>query len=107
MTASVAGLSRAVGRALTSSRVHKGTARLDVDRVEVERGDTIDFVVDIYKILDSDQYLWVPEIREISAGPGLTWDAARDFDGPLAPRLTPTEQLAQVLLMANELMFVD
>ena len=39
--------------------------------------------------------------------PGSSWDAARDFSGPPEPRLSPREQLAQVLLMANELMFVD
>jgi hypothetical protein len=78
---------------------------LDVDAVEVEAGETIDFVVDFREGLNSDQFLWSPRLRQ----PGMAsdWDATRDFAGPVVPRLTPMEQLAQVLLMGNELMFVD
>jgi hypothetical protein len=90
---------------LKSAAIHHAEARLDADAVEVDAGDTIDFVVDLREGLNSDEFVWVPEIRE--EGSGATWDAARDFAGPAVPRLTPLEQLAQVILMANELMFVD
>ena len=90
---------------LKSAEVHNAMAPLNVDPVEVEPGDTIDFVVDFFQGLNSDQYLWAAEIHE--AGSSAKWDAARDFTGPAEPRLSPLEQLAQVLLMANELMFVD
>jgi hypothetical protein len=75
--------------------------------VEVEPGETIDFVVDFREGLNSDEYLWAPLIRMVGSSSDPTWDANRDFAGPVEPRLTPLEQLAQVLLMANELMFVD
>ena len=90
---------------LKSSTLHNAKADLDVERVDVEPGETIDFVVDIRNGLNSDQYLWAPTIREV--GPGTSWDARRDFAGPSTPPLAPVEQLAQVLLMANEFLFVD
>ncbi len=94
---------------LKSAAIHRAKARLDVGPIEVEAGDTIDFVVDFRDGLNSDVYLWAPQIREVepSRGARANWDAARDFIGPAAPRLTPIEQLAQVILMANELLFVD
>ena len=92
---------------LKSATVHNAGVALDVDPVKVEAGDTIDFVVDIREGLNNDQHLWAPEIREIGAEPVSTWDAARDFAGPPVARLSPWEQLAQVILMTNEMMFVD
>ena len=35
------------------------------------------------------------------------WDSVSGFHGPLVPPLSRWEQLAQVLLMSNEFMFVD
>ena len=49
---------------LKSATVHNAKAELDVDPIEVEAGDTIDFVVDFRDGLNSDQYLWAPKIRE-------------------------------------------
>jgi hypothetical protein len=92
---------------LKSAAVHDAKVELDAGPVEVEAGDTVDFVVDIREVLNSDQYLWPAEIREIGPGSTASWDSARDFAGPPAPRLSPLEQLAQVLLMANEFAFVD
>jgi len=94
-------------------------AELNLNSLDVEAGDTIDFAVDIIQQLNSDQYLWAPVIEQNSEqqADGLvgsqlettavTWDAARDFIGPQQPRLTDWEQLAQVLLMTNEFAFVD
>jgi hypothetical protein len=73
--------------------------------VVVKAGDTIDFIVDIGRVLNSDQFLWSPVIK---AG-GTTWNARAEFSGPKsAPELlTPWEQYAQVLLLANEFSFAD
>jgi hypothetical protein len=83
-----------------------------VERLQVAAGDTIDFVVDVYRELNNDQFLWAPEIvAEANAGdaPGdaSRWEASGQFQGPPPQRLSPWEQLAQVLLLSNELMFVD
>ena len=91
---------------LQSAPLHNGRREFDAESIVVKAGDTLDFVVDIRANLNSDQYLWAPVIRDVAAPPS-TWDAARDFAGPPTAQLTPWEQLAQVLLLANELMFVD
>jgi Protein of unknown function (DUF1549)/Protein of unknown function (DUF1553)/Planctomycete cytochrome C len=86
---------------------------LDVATLQVEAGDTVDFVVDFNANLNSDQYLWSAEIHEIAAqsssGAGIVtnWNSSRDFSGVPPDLLDPWEQFAQVLLLANELMFVD
>ena len=77
--------------------------------VEVRKGDTIDFVVDIRAVLNSDQYTWATVVVEVKPGngPGTVWKAKDEFGGPVRPQLGPWEQLAQALLIANEFCFVD
>ena len=90
---------------LKVAKVHKSKAAMSVAKLEVKAGETIDFIVDIGDTLNSNQFLWSPMIKS-----GETkWDAKEDFDGPKpAPvYLTPWEQYAQVLLLANEFAFVD
>jgi len=91
---------------LKSATVHHARQEIDADSIAVQAGDTLDFVVDFRANLNSDQFLWSPTIRELTA-PSANWDAARDFAGPPSALLDPWGQLAQVLLLANELMFVD
>ncbi|WP_165068597.1 PSD1 and planctomycete cytochrome C domain-containing protein [Paludisphaera rhizosphaerae] len=94
---------------LKSAAVHNGREDFSVDSIAVEPGDTLDFVVDIRDGLNNDQHLWAPTIRVVKAEPPSpsAWDAHRDFGGPPPRRLSPWEQLAQVLLMSNEFTFVD
>ncbi len=66
-------------------------------------GDTLDFVVDFNANLNSDQFLWSPTIKIQEK----TWIAERDFAGKQPPYLDPWQQLAQVLLLSNELIFVE
>ena len=98
---------------LASATLHNASRSLSVDRIEVRAGDTLDFLVDCNANLNSDQYVWAPEIRAAGDSPGtsdsaaLVWSAERDFAGPAQPMLAPWEQLVQVLLLSNEFMFVD
>jgi hypothetical protein len=111
---------------LVSQNLKAGDARLDVDRLAVEPGDTIDFVVEVLQELNSDQHLWAPKIRALAmndraidphdprpsesvdhAAETCLWDAERDFVGPPPQILNRLEQLAQVLLLTNEFLFVD
>jgi len=105
------------GGLLKSAAVHNRKEELSVDAIALQKGDTIDFVVDLNANLNSEQHLWSPVVRELpvqtsvesgAAGsdPHL-WDARRDFSGPPPVLLTRMEQLAQVLLVSNEVMFVD
>jgi hypothetical protein len=98
-----------------TARNSKSTVQLD--RVEVKRGDFLDFVADCRESVEFDSFHWSPLVRmepEPSRVAGQTvreWNAKADFGGPVKmPEkrpLTAWEKYAQVLLLANELMFVD
>lgn len=99
--------------ALASAPVHNQKIDMNVATVVLKKGDTLDFVVDINGELNSDQHLWAPEIREVTSLAGAAaatpnlWQAERDFTPVVSTLLNRWEQLAQVLLISNELMFVD
>ena len=81
------------------------TVETRVDRLEVQAGDTIDFMVDGRGEHGFDTFGWAPKIRE-AAGSRI-WDAKAEFHGPVPAGLSPWDALAQVLLLTNEFMFVD
>lgn len=87
-----------------SWKVHNDKADINV-RMRVEKGDTIDFVVDCVGNESHDAFAWSPTIKMGET----TWDAGRDFGGPRSPAVAASrwEQLAQVLLLSNEFAFVD
>ena len=93
---------------LKSAQVHQQTIDLNVDSLNVKAGETIDFVVDIGKVLNSDQFLWSAKLAETgTAEPGWAWNSETDFPHERPQELSPWEQLAQVLLCSNEFLFVD
>ena len=93
---------------LASAKVHQQNAALGADSLMVEAGETIDFVVDIDKVLNNDQYLWSGTIEELPAGGGaLVWDSRADFPPNRLQKLTAWERLAQTLLCSNEFLFID
>ncbi len=99
---------------LASLALHNQRQEMNVESVVLQKGDTLDFVVDTNADLNNDQFLWTPVVYEASgaetaAAAPKSWEAERDFAGVVtAPKLLNRwEQLAQVLLIANELMFVD
>lgn len=94
---------------LNTSKAHKQKVASTIDPVEVKAGETIDFLIDIDQVLNSDQFLWQITLEAVdSAGQKPSkWNAEADFPKPSNPSLTPLEQLAQVLLCSNEFLFVD
>jgi hypothetical protein len=86
-----------------------------MSRIEVKKGDSIDFVVDCRGDETSDSFVWSPVIRLVeapgnAAGGTQEWSAAAEFRGPeTKPRkmLSAWERYAQVLMLSNEFMFVD
>ncbi len=82
---------------------------------QVEKGDTIDFIVDARGDVSCDSFQWAPVLRR--TGPStpeesgsMEWGAKTDFAPPPPPPeqpLTPWQQYAQVLLLTNEFVFVD
>jgi mono/diheme cytochrome c family protein len=100
-----------------TASVHNGQAELAHDSLAVEPGDTLDFALDIGGNLNNDQFTWDATIEEVMPAAGADtpptpelprrWNSRADFHGPSTPKLGPWEQLAQVLLSANEFVFVD
>jgi hypothetical protein len=94
-----------------------------VAKVDLKKGDTIDFIVDCNGNAFGDTFTWAPTIRVVEAGQmgnGMmmagteeekAWRAAADFGSTgktSAPKPLDTwEKYAQVLLLANEISFVD
>ncbi len=96
--------------ALKSQVVHNASVEFNLDVLDVQPGDTVDFVVDYNANLNSDQFLWAPVVRQVeltTTSGNRVWDAQLQFDARPVTPLTPREQLVQVLLLSNELMFVD
>ena len=90
---------------LKAAALHHEETMMSVTAIELEEGDTIDFIVDIGDVLNSDQFQWQPTIV---AG-DEAWSAAEEFSGPaLVPDyLSAWEQYAHVLLLSNEFAFLD
>ncbi len=112
---------------LQSEALFHQEKQLCIDSIEVEAGDAIDFVVDIGKGLNSDQFLWSPHLVELLSANGTEspevdrvgdpsiqvekegrhWDAGKDFFGPPIEPLGSLEQYIQALLSTNEFYFLD
>ena len=96
--------------------VHNGEVKTEFERVAVHRGDTIDFLTDCYKTVEHDSFTWKATITFVAEGapkaitPSELWDTEKDFAQSLRLQqkpLTDWEKYAQVLLLADELVFVD
>ncbi|MEZ5386039.1 MAG: DUF1549 and DUF1553 domain-containing protein [Prosthecobacter sp.] len=99
---------------LLGTKVHASTADLSLAAISCKAGDALDFIVDIDVALNSDQFLWSPQISASAAIAGSggdsvaeVWDARKDFGEQPKVSLNAWEQLAQVLMLSNEFMFVD
>ena len=96
-------------RELHAAKAHQNSVDLNTDAVAVKEGDVIDFVVDIDKVLNSDQFFWQISIADIDQTDTehSNWNAQADFARNTVEKLSAWEQLAHVLLCTNEFMFVD
>jgi hypothetical protein len=108
------------GRIVSSARGKLGEWTVRNSKAEtavefdVHGGETIDFVVECVANATADGYTWAPNIAftpdpEAIDTVARTWNAKKDFETaakPAAP-LTRWEEFAQVLLLSNELAFVD
>ena len=102
-----------IGAKIVSSRlgvlgtwnVHNDRAQADIESVTVEKGDTIDFVVDPLSNDGYDGFGWAPTIRASEGG--RQWDAKGDFGQSNAKSISRLALYVQALMMTNEFMFVD
>ncbi|QDT33293.1 PSD1 and planctomycete cytochrome C domain-containing protein [Thalassoglobus polymorphus] len=92
---------------LASAVVHQTHAEPGIDSVSLKKGETLDFVVDIKDVLNSDQYLWSVDIQEKISESATTWNSVADFTPKEFDLLTSWEQLAHLLICTNEFLFID
>jgi hypothetical protein len=88
---------------LASWSVNGSSAETKLSGIKIEKGDTIDFVVDARIDPENDTFSWSPIIK---CGAD-TWNAKNDFAGSRAQPLSIWARYAQVLLETNEFTFVD
>lgn len=84
---------------------HQRTVPTNVASIVVQKGDTIDFMVDPITHDSSDGYGWAPTIRTTDGK--ASWSADADFGPPPPPAPTRLALYAQALMMTNEFLFID
>jgi hypothetical protein len=95
--------------------VHNKKEETKLAHVTVRRGDTIDFITDCIGDESFDSFTWAPTIQFVEddkyvPGERMEWSAASDFADAAHlshSSLDAWQKYAQVILMSNELVFVD
>ena len=87
--------------------VAHGTQATNVRIENITPGEHIDFVVACRENDAYDSYQWRATVTLETPGDRQTWNTEQGFHGPAAEPLDLWSQLAQVLLMSNEFMYVD
>ena len=91
---------------LAAWQVVRLDAETKISGLQVEAGETIDFIVDCRGDVNSDGFTWAPSIRMAEE----EWNAQSGFGGPAPkppPQMSAWEKYVQVLLESNEFIFVD
>lgn len=89
-------------------KAQKSETPTNVEKLSVEPGDTIDFVVDCVGDVNSDSFNWSVDLKLVDQQSQLlkTWNSSSDFRGPLSasvPQLVARAwQLAYQRLPTNE-----
>jgi mono/diheme cytochrome c family protein len=92
---------------LKQGQVHHGQQELSAGPFDMKTGDTLDFVADIGSKLSHNQFLWKVTITPAAQTEPGVYDSQRDFESQAVERLDAWGQLAQVILSANEFVFLD
>lgn len=100
-------------KALGSWSKVAGKVATSLERLEVKKGDIIDFCVRNVKNRPPVKFTWAPALRQMEMPDGESgrqWHALEDFSGPPPPPpkgLEVWEKFAQALLLTNELVYVN
>ncbi len=85
--------------------VHNSSAQTELKNIELQKGDTIDFMLDPQSNDSFDATEWSPQI--VSTDGKQAWNAKDGFGPPPGEPLTRLDLYAQALMMTNEFSFVD
>jgi mono/diheme cytochrome c family protein len=86
-------------------QAHNGEAKTEVAATSVQRGDTLDFIVDAKGGEAFDGFAWAPTVR--TADGKQVWSAATGFGPPVGSAASRLALYAQALMMTNEFLFID
>jgi len=96
---------------LASWSVNGSSAETNLNGIIIEKGDTLDFVVEGRADSENDGFQWAPTIKMTGLNESepkeTVWNAKEDFRGPVPQSLTVWERYAHVLLETNEFAFID
>ena len=99
------------GGELASWTVNGSSAETKLNGIQIEKGDTLDFLVDGRTDSENDGFRWAPSVKIAQSKEGSpkekAWNAKDDFRGPEPHPLTVWERYVRVLLQTNEFAFVD
>ena len=85
-------------------KVHNSEAVMEPLVIQVEPGDTLDFVVDFQGEITHDEHEWPITIRPVGVKGRQDWNSETDFSGGTADVWV---RYVHALLMTNEFVFVD
>lgn len=92
---------------LASWTIKNESQRTSAGLAHVEPGDTIDFVVSCRGNPGWDSFTWPVSLALETPTGWQHWSSQQDFRGPPPEPLDLWAQLAQVLLVSNEFLYVD
>ncbi len=92
---------------LANWTLQHGSQQTPVEPTEVELGETIDFVVGCRENAGWDSFEWSVSLALDTPDGWQRWSSEQDFHGPQLDPLDLWSQLAQVLLVSNEFLYVD
>ncbi len=92
--------------------VHNDKAETKLEHIKIEKGDTFDFVTDCIGSVDYDSFTWTVTISGVATKEEKSpvWNSQKDFAVAARSQREPLsawQKYAQVLLLANEFVFVD
>ena len=96
------------GSLLAETVATNGTQTVAAAGIQLQAGQTVDFVVDCRSNPGHDSFRSKFVITQTVPGqPARIWNSEQDFRETPTPRLDPWAQLAQTLLLTNEFSFID
>ncbi|MGI8989396.1 MAG: PSD1 and planctomycete cytochrome C domain-containing protein, partial [Bryobacteraceae bacterium] len=81
---------------LASWNVNGSSAETKLIGIKVEKGDTLDFVVDGRADTENDGFRWAPTVKT-TGEKEIAWSASADFRGPTPAPMTVWQRYAHVL----------
>ncbi len=99
--------------------IHNTSVKTDLENIQLEKNQTLDFVVDIAGHLGFDTFIWAPEIAAQMIETATTskadvkqpltsqWNYSEDFRKPAPIQFSVWQNLAQILFLSNEFQFID